>query len=86
VVAETATDTTQNKHKRTTRPSAGFEPAIPSIKRPQTYASDRTANGIGPHTVHWNTYTLTHKHTYRYIAVFVPWIQCCQLFAIFPTV
>jgi hypothetical protein len=28
-------------------PSAGFEPAIPVIKRPQTYALDRTATGIG---------------------------------------
>jgi hypothetical protein len=28
-------------------PSAGFEPAIPAIKRPQTYALDRAANGIG---------------------------------------
>jgi hypothetical protein len=28
-------------------PSAGFEPAIPSIKRMQTYALDRTAIGIG---------------------------------------
>jgi hypothetical protein len=28
-------------------PSAGFEPAIPAIKRPQTYALDRAATGIG---------------------------------------
>jgi hypothetical protein len=28
-------------------PSAGFEPAIPAAKRPQTYALDRAANGIG---------------------------------------
>jgi hypothetical protein len=28
-------------------PLAGFEPAIPSIKRPQTYAFDRTVTGIG---------------------------------------
>jgi hypothetical protein len=27
-------------------PSAGFEPAIPATKRPQTYL-DRVANGIG---------------------------------------
>jgi hypothetical protein len=26
---------------------AGFEPAIPAIKRPQTYALDRAATGIG---------------------------------------
>jgi hypothetical protein len=28
-------------------PSAGFEPAIPATKRPQTYALDRAATGIG---------------------------------------
>jgi hypothetical protein len=34
LVAETATYTTHNKHKRkTSMPSAGFEPAIPAIKR-----------------------------------------------------
>jgi hypothetical protein len=28
-------------------PSAGYEPAIPATKRPQTYALDRAATGIG---------------------------------------
>jgi hypothetical protein len=28
-------------------PLAGFEPATPATKRPQTYALDRTATGIG---------------------------------------
>jgi len=28
-------------------PTAGFKPAIPAIKRPQTYALDRTVTGIG---------------------------------------
>jgi hypothetical protein len=28
-------------------PSAGFEPAIPATKLPQTYALDRAATGIG---------------------------------------
>jgi hypothetical protein len=28
-------------------PSAGFEPAIPASKRPQNYALDRAATGIG---------------------------------------
>ena len=27
-------------------PSAGFETAIPTIERPQSYTSDRTATGI----------------------------------------
>jgi hypothetical protein len=28
-------------------PPAGFEPAIPAVKWPQTYALDRKATGIG---------------------------------------
>jgi hypothetical protein len=28
-------------------PSAGFEPAIPATKRPQTYTLERVATGIG---------------------------------------
>jgi hypothetical protein len=28
-------------------PSAGFESGIPATKRPQTYALDRAATGIG---------------------------------------
>jgi hypothetical protein len=48
LVAETATYTTHNKHtRRTSIPSAGFEPAIPLIKRLQTYALDVKATGIG---------------------------------------
>jgi hypothetical protein len=33
--------------RETFMPSARFEPAIPATKRPQTYALDRTATGIG---------------------------------------
>jgi hypothetical protein len=48
LVAEAATCTTHNKHKRwKTMSSAGFVPAVPTIKRLQTYALDRTATGIG---------------------------------------
>ena len=40
--------TKHNTHKRqTSRTSAGFEPTIPASERPQTYALDRTATGIG---------------------------------------
>jgi hypothetical protein len=40
-VAEAATYTIRNKHKSwTSTPSAGFEPAIPAVKRLQTYAVD----------------------------------------------
>ena len=28
-------------------PPAGFEPAIPASERPQTYALDRAATGVG---------------------------------------
>ena len=36
-----------HKHKKqTTMSSAGYEPVIPAIKRPKTYALDRTASGI----------------------------------------
>ena len=43
--AQAATYTTHNKHKRRTFvPSAGFEPTIPAIEWPQTYALDRAAS------------------------------------------
>jgi hypothetical protein len=39
---------TTYKHKRqTSMPRAGFEPAIPATKRPQTYVLNRAATGIG---------------------------------------
>jgi len=48
LVAEAATYTAHNKRKgRISVPSEGFKPAIPAIKRFQTYALDRTATGIG---------------------------------------
>jgi len=47
-VAEAATCTTHNTpNRRTSVPSSGFETSIPAIQRLQTYASDRTATGIG---------------------------------------
>ena len=46
-VAEAATCSTHNNRKgRTCKPSAGFEPVIPAVERPQTYALDRTATGF----------------------------------------
>jgi hypothetical protein len=48
LVPEAATYTAHNRHmKWTFMPSAGFEPAIPGIERPQTYAFDRRATGLG---------------------------------------
>ena len=41
-----------NKHKRRTSvSSSGFEPAVPTIDRPLTYALDRKATAIGNVTV-----------------------------------
>jgi len=40
--------TTHNIHKRqTSMPPAGLEPAIPASERPQKYAVDCPATGIG---------------------------------------
>ena len=48
LVAEAATYTTQHKSNRQiSMASAALEPAMPPIKRPQTYGLDRTACGIG---------------------------------------
>jgi hypothetical protein len=38
---------THNTHKGQLCPPAGFEPSVPRSKRPQTYALDRAATGIG---------------------------------------
>jgi len=48
LVAEAATlqNTQQTQGEKKSMPSTGFEPAIPAIDGPQTYASDRTATGI----------------------------------------
>ena len=49
LLSEAASCQKHYKHKRrTSMPSAGFEFLIPAIKRPQTYALDRTATGFGP--------------------------------------
>jgi hypothetical protein len=36
-------------------PSAGFEPATPTTKRPQTYALDRAATEVGQKDLLLNT-------------------------------
>jgi hypothetical protein len=46
-VAETTIYKSHNQYmRRKSMPSAGFEPAIRAIQRPQTYVLDRTANRI----------------------------------------
>jgi len=42
-LAEAAANTTNNTRGDTSMPSAGFEPTIPAIERPQMWALDRTA-------------------------------------------
>jgi hypothetical protein len=42
-------------------PSAEFEPAIPATKRPQTYALDRAATGIGENPI----YVCVRVYIYR---------------------
>jgi len=47
LVAEAATYTKHDKHnRRTSTPSAGFEPVTPAIKRLQTYALGRMYTDI----------------------------------------
>ena len=48
LVAETATYMKHNKHERIFMRSRGFEPAIPTIKRLQTYALDQCFSTAGP--------------------------------------
>jgi len=49
LVAETATYTAHNKHnRRTTTSPAGFEPAIPTIRRLRHYALGRRPPKLGP--------------------------------------
>jgi hypothetical protein len=71
-VAEAATYTTHNKHKRrtTSMPSVGFEPRIPVVERLQTYALDRTATGIGADPITaYNKETNVHNCTFELGAV-----------------
>jgi hypothetical protein len=42
-------------------PRAGFETAIPATMRPQTYALDGAATGIGK-TMHDGTYNFNYAH------------------------
>ena len=73
LVAETATFTTHNKHKRRIfMPSAWFEPAIPAIERLQTYALDRTATGIGLECVWGEVRPIPcHEGTERIFSFFI---------------
>ena len=61
-----------SRHKRgTSMPSAGFEPAIPAIKRLQYYALNRTASVVGfirPHT---------HSRIYitKPVILYIIWVE-----------
>jgi len=59
LVTVAATCITLNKHKRrTSMPSAGFEPAIPEIMPLQTYALVRTDYGTGSYYITPHKYRL----------------------------
>jgi hypothetical protein len=45
-------------------PRAGLEPSIPATKRPQAYALDRAATGIG---YHWLIYEGNSKSKVPYL-------------------
>jgi hypothetical protein len=45
---------------------AGFETATPATKRPQTYALDRTATGIGQWDTHLSYFTWKEQVSLRY--------------------
>jgi hypothetical protein len=85
-VAEASTYIGQHnvKHERkTSMPSAGFEPAIPATKRPQTYVFDSTATGIGAGIPYRNFFPQFHTGTYQYILypfIFLHLFKVCLCF------
>jgi len=50
-------------------PRAGFEPSIPAIERPQTYASDSVANGISYRNEAPRTSTNRHMKLVRLLVL-----------------
>jgi hypothetical protein len=55
-VAETSTYTGQH-NRQTSMPRAGFEPATPATKRPQTYTLVSAATGIRKNiSIHWQVH------------------------------
>ena len=69
LVVEAANNTIHNQHeRRTLTHSAGFEPMIPAIKRPQGYVLVRTVTGVGLCNKYKSKFPLaysglTRKHT-----------------------
>jgi len=54
--------TTRNTHNReTSMPLVGFEPTISAGERPQTYALDRAATGIGTQLTHNQFFCLQYQ-------------------------
>jgi hypothetical protein len=54
IIAQAVTYAKHKKHKRPTPiPSAGFEAAIPAIRRQQTDFLDSTATAIGHYADNW---------------------------------
>ena len=46
-------------------PSAGFEPATVAIERPQNYALDLTATGIGQFLLYWSFFLLLGTNSHK---------------------
>jgi len=66
MVAKAATYTRHNIHNRwTSMFPAGFDPVIPTIKRPQTYTLDRTVTGIGRRQINCLNYTAWRDDHYE---------------------
>jgi hypothetical protein len=67
-VAETSTWQYKHCTRQISMPPLGFEATIPASARPQTYALDRAATGIGPQkctTEYVNTVSSVVRHMYR---------------------
>jgi hypothetical protein len=59
------------KEEKHACPSAGFEPTIPTIERPQNYSLDRLANGIR-HCISLPLKKLNAEHKCWLVCTFLP--------------
>jgi hypothetical protein len=69
------TSTWQHKHctRQTSMPPVGFAPTIPASARPQTYALDQAATGIGFIDLYWRKFRVSF-----FCAVLVRNTYCCD--------
>ena len=52
--------------------SVGFEPAIPTVKRLQTYALDRTVTGNGPLGTYLGVFLAKRRSVQRFLCFLIP--------------